>query len=188
MDSPETSSETSPETSSSPQTSSSSHTTHSVTTINLLLKSTSEIDIPSINLLNQLKNQKQPENAKQTFEYFYQKKIKCAVTNNCIGFCYRYGIGCEKDEKLAFIYFEKASKKGLAMGQLNLGRCFLKGIGCEKNEEEAIELFRLSAHQLCPPAFSSLGYCYKNSLCGLKKNLWLAERFTKRATDHGLVV
>ncbi|RIB06130.1 hypothetical protein C2G38_2217899 [Gigaspora rosea] len=46
-----------------------------------------------------------------------------------IGYEHRCGIGAEKDEHKAFIYYQKSAEIGDAMGINNAGQCYLPGIG-----------------------------------------------------------
>ena len=45
-----------------------------------------------------------------------------------VGYCYQNGIGVEKDEHKAFIYYQKSAEMGNADGAFNVGYCYDKGI------------------------------------------------------------
>ena len=64
-----------------------------------------------------------------------------ASVNNCLsnlfdsaGCCllytsYKYGNGCSKNPRRAFLYFKQISEKGYAEAQNNLGECYQQGVG-----------------------------------------------------------
>ena len=73
--------------------------------------------------------------------------IKSWITEKHHYFCYEKGVGCEKDENLAFYWYKKAAEQGNAIAQYNLGLCYKKGEGVEKNIDEAIKWFSKCAEQ-----------------------------------------
>ena len=54
-----------------------------------------------------------------------------------LGWCYKNGIGLEKDARKAVELFQKAAEQEqCANAYTNLGICYKYGIGVEKNEDE----------------------------------------------------
>src|SRR6185312_2600090 len=51
---------------------------------------------------------------------------------NSVIFCYKNGIGVEKDAKTAFELYQKAAEQGHATAQTLLGVCYQHGLGVEK--------------------------------------------------------
>ena len=51
------------------------------------------------------------------------------------GYCgalYDFGFGVAKDDRLAFVYYERAAGQGRAVSQHNTGGCYYQGRGCEQ--------------------------------------------------------
>ena len=53
------------------------------------------------------------------------------------GNLYFFGMGVAEDERLAFVYHEKAAQQGNAVSQQNTGVCYDRGKGCEQSYEQA---------------------------------------------------
>ncbi|RIB26852.1 hypothetical protein C2G38_2263229 [Gigaspora rosea] len=62
-----------------------------------------------------------------------------------IGLCYENGVGVEKDEHKAFIYYQKSAEMGYVNGIHDIGYCYLYGVGVEKDEHKAFFYFQKSA-------------------------------------------
>ena len=96
-----------------------------------------------------------------------------------LGYIYKYAHGgVKQDLTKAFMYFEKAAKKGAINGCCDAGYMLYKGIGCEQNYEEAYSYFRYAALKNYSPAMYMLGLCYRNGY-GVVRNegeaqYWLA--------------
>ena len=58
--------------------------------------------------------------------------------------CYQKGLGCPKNETLAFKLFKIVSGEGDFQSLYEVGVCYLYGIGCEKDEKEAYICFKIS--------------------------------------------
>ena len=57
----------------------------------------------------------------------------------CCGNVYGFGEGVAKDERLAFVYDEKAAQQGGIVSQYNTGNRHRDGRGCEQSYERAAE-------------------------------------------------
>lgn len=97
--------------------------------------------------------------------------------NNQLGYCYQYGIDCDKDEKKAFQSYLKGSNLKDINATSNLAECYLKGIGCDKDETKAFELFILCAEQNHKESISRLAYYYKKGI-GCKRNIFESLKYT----------
>ena len=95
------------------------------------------------------------------------------------------GIGVEKNEKMAVLYYKLAADKGLAQAQNDLGICYYKGIGVDKDLKRAADWFALAANQGFREAQFSLGNCYQRGK-GVEKNIEETIRFYKLAAGQGL--
>jgi TPR repeat protein len=120
---------------------------------------------------------------------WYQKAVEqgYARAQSNLGYCYRNGIGVEKDEKEAVRLFRLAVEQGYARAQTNLGYCYRNGIGEEKDEKEAVRLYRLAAEQGYARAQTHLGYCYRNGI-GVEKDKKEAVRLYRLAAEQGNAV
>lgn len=67
-----------------------------------------------------------------------------ADLQECIGICYFFGIGCDKDEEKALTWFHKAAEQGHAGAMNMLGICYYhRHIGdYEKNNKKCSEYFK----------------------------------------------
>ena len=59
------------------------------------------------------------------------------------GDIYKFGRGVAKDDRLAFMYHEKAAQQGRLVTQHNTGTNYRDGLGCDQSYERAAEF------QLC---------------------------------------
>ena len=76
------------------------------------------------------------------------------------GNVYQFGWGVVKDDRLAFVYYEKAAKQGHVMAQNNTGFCYAKGRGCDQNYERAAEWLEKAARAGDAQAMAGLGRLY----------------------------
>ncbi|RIB02875.1 hypothetical protein C2G38_2226618 [Gigaspora rosea] len=60
-----------------------------------------------------------------------------------VGNCYLYGIGIEKDEHKAFIYFQKSAEMGNNDAMSQLGYCYRNGIGTKIDIQKANYWFQM---------------------------------------------
>ena len=80
-----------------------------------------------------------------------------------LGYIYKYAHGGVKQNLTnAFMYFDKAAKKGAINGCCDAGYMLYKGIGCKQNYEAAYSYFRYAAAKNYSPAMYMLGLCYRN--------------------------
>ena len=78
------------------------------------------------------------------------------------GNMYDLARGVAKDERLAFVCYEKAAEQGHMVCQYNLGIRYREGLGCEKKFEQAAYWFEQASDQGHPNAMSVLGSLYSN--------------------------
>ena len=69
--------------------------------------------------------------------------------------------GAQRDEKLAFYWFQKSAEGDYIAAQYGLGLCYLRAIGTEKDPERGTRLLSQAAEQGYPPAQCELGLCYE---------------------------
>ena len=70
---------------------------------------------------------------------------------------YSHGWSVAKDDRRAFVYYEKAAKRGHPGCQHNIGLCYHYGRGCEQSHERAVEWWEKAAAQGNARAQCSLG-------------------------------
>ena len=107
-----------------------------------------------------------------------------AEAQNDLGFCYRYGEGTEKDDKLGVYWYRMAAEAGHGEAQNNLGVCYKDGIGVEKDEEQAVFWFCKAAKQGVPAAQYNIGECYDYGI-GVEKNEEQAVIGYRKAAEAG---
>ena len=73
------------------------------------------------------------------------------------GNLYEFGRGVVKDDRLVFVYVEKAAQQGHALSQLNTGVCYDRGKGCEQSYKRAADWYEKAARQGDTEAMNSLG-------------------------------
>ncbi len=76
------------------------------------------------------------------------------------GDLYLCGHGVAKDERLGFVYCERAARQGLGWAQYNTGVRYQKGLGCEQSYERAAEWFEKAARKGHAGAVGGLGRLY----------------------------
>ncbi len=64
-----------------------------------------------------------------------------------LGFCYKYGLGTEQNNKLCFEAFKTAHESNLMLATVFLGACYVSGVGVKKDVKKAEEYIRLAANQ-----------------------------------------
>ncbi len=69
-----------------------------------------------------------------------------AQTN--IGYLYENGLGVEKNEQEAIMWYQKAADNGCPYGLKNLAHCYYDGIGVDTDYEEAFDLFQQLAEDI----------------------------------------
>ena len=78
------------------------------------------------------------------------------------GNLYDFGEGVAKDDRLAFVYYEKAAQQGSVKGQHNTGVCYGRGKGCEQSYERAADWYEKAARQGIAEAMYLLGCLYRD--------------------------
>jgi len=64
-----------------------------------------------------------------------------------LGYCYKNGIGVEKDLDKAIHYYQLSADRGNSTAQCYLGVCYENGEGVEPDIIKAMHLYRLSSDQ-----------------------------------------
>ena len=63
-----------------------------------------------------------------------------------MGYCYRNGIGVDRDEEKAAYWFLQCAKQDNPLAQNSLGYCYEDGIGVEKGSKQAVYWYTHSAN------------------------------------------
>ena len=77
-----------------------------------------------------------------------------------VALMFEQGIGVEKDEKQAVVWYEKASNQGSSAAQFNLGVMYENGRGTEVDFAKARKWYRKASVQGDPLAIGNLGMLY----------------------------
>ncbi|UZO18143.1 uncharacterized protein OCT59_009463 [Rhizophagus irregularis] len=108
------------------------------------------------------------ENYKKAFNLFINASEKYhTLAQYFVGYCYQYGYGTIKNDKLAFEYFEKV--KNFTFGQFKIGYFYIDGIGIKKDLKRGIYWYQKATNNGNIIAIHDLGTCYKDGI-GVKKN------------------
>ncbi|GBC22514.2 kinase-like domain-containing protein [Rhizophagus irregularis DAOM 181602=DAOM 197198] len=125
-----------------------------------VIKYFNDYDINSREIYNWLLNNQITSNSIFILGFFNFYGI---VIKYFVGYCYRYGYGIIKDEKLAFKYYEKvASNENYIMGQLEIGYCYENGIAIKKDYKNAFCWYEKAPNKGNIMAIYNLGRCYLN--------------------------
>ncbi|GES72661.1 kinase-like domain-containing protein [Rhizophagus clarus] len=116
--------------------------------------------------------------------YWYNEASENEIALYNLGRCYEYGMGVDKNDKLAFEYYQKSAEQGHIDGKFRLGNCFDKGIGTQINKIKAFELYKEVAGEGNKFAQNILGYFYEKGE-GTKKNVKEAIFWYRKAADNG---
>lgn len=133
--------------------------------------------------------------------YEFAAKYRCPYAKTLMGELFFIGKGVEKDDKMAFKFFQKAATtvnndrmvraaytigedEGYPPAQCVLGELYFKGIHVQKNYTEAEKWFTRAAKQGNLKAQLNLGSMYSNGR-GVKKDLKKAEKWYKEAARQG---
>jgi TPR repeat protein len=129
---------------------------------------------------NQIKLSKEMINFIKT-----ETKKNNSHAENLLGYCYKYGIGVNKDYKLAFHYFKLSADGGNHHGENNLGYYYYQdGTGVNKDYELAFHYFKLSTDGGNHAGENNLGYYYQYGE-GVEKDDKLAFHYYKLSADGG---
>ncbi|GBC07809.1 hypothetical protein RclHR1_07700002 [Rhizophagus clarus] len=116
--------------------------------------------------------------------YWYNEAAENEIALYNLGRCYEYGMGVDKNDKLAFKYYQKSAEQGHIDGKFRLGNCFDKGIGTDINKKRAFELYKEVAGEGNNFAQNILGYFYEKGE-GTKKDVKEAIFWYRKAADNG---
>ena len=104
---------------------------------------------------------------------------------NRLGICYGKGqLGLQKDEKKAFLWYEKSAEQNYPAAQYNLGLQYMKGIGVEKDDSKAIPWYLRAAKSGSADAQFNLGVCYDAGE-GVYSDIQTALRFYEMSALQG---
>ncbi|RIB20922.1 hypothetical protein C2G38_2244267, partial [Gigaspora rosea] len=81
-----------------------------------------------------------------------------------VGFCYENGMGIEKDENKAFIYYQKSAEMGSADGTYGVGYCYENGIGIKKDVYKEFIYYQKSAEMGQVEGMLNVGNCYREGI------------------------
>ena len=101
-----------------------------------------------------------------------------------VGDVYTFGWGAAKDDRLAFVYYQKAAQQGDVACQRNIGVYYQDGQGCEQSHERAAKWFEKAACGGNAPAMSSLGALYAKGQ-GVRQSYERAIELWKQSAAHG---
>ncbi len=107
-----------------------------------------------------------------------------AEAQYCLGNCFYYGRGVEKNEVEAVKWYKKAAEQRHASAQFDLGFCYSNGRGVEKDEKVAIKWYRKSAEQGNVRAQFNLGVRYENGQ-GVDKDEEEAVKWYRKSAEQG---
>lgn len=74
-----------------------------------------------------------------------------------IGYCYKKGLGTDKDISVAIKWWEKASAQNNASAKYELGLCYLYGTGVDKDYKKAWDYFDKSCWRGYKYSFAAIG-------------------------------
>jgi TPR repeat protein len=85
-----------------------------------------------------------------------------AEAQGSMGAIYKAGLGVDKNDDEAVVWFRKSAEQGWPFGQFNLGLMYLNGQGVPKSEAEAFSWFRKAADLGSSWAQHAMGYLFQN--------------------------
>ena len=102
------------------------------------------------------------------------------------GFMYLFARGVAKDERLAFVYYEKAAGQGNTTAMASIGSLYCNGMGVPQDYKRGFELFQQSRAlgNTDPVLQLNLGICYKHGI-GVAKDYLEARRLCTMASAQG---
>ena len=107
-----------------------------------------------------------------------------ADAQDCLGFCYKYGLGVAKDDAEAVKWYRKGAEQNDGWSQLNLGSCYYYGTGVAKDDVEAVKWYRKSAEQNYFLAQRTMGEFYFRGI-GVAKDMAEAYKWFLLAVAQG---
>lgn len=91
------------------------------------------------------------------------------------------GVGTDKDDQTAALYFKKSADKGFISSMFNYGIFLQNGIGCKTNIDESIRYYKWAADE------GHQGAMFNYGLLMLEKDEKEGVSYIKKAADHGLI-
>ncbi|CFW93320.1 putative Non-specific protein-tyrosine kinase [endosymbiont DhMRE of Dentiscutata heterogama] len=138
-----------------------------------------------IESIKQLKEEYYSEKVKKDFELLLKSaESGDSLAQYKLGDCYLDGIGVEKDEYRAFVYYMKSADMGNSNGMLKVGDCYQYGAGVEKDKKKAFDYYLKAAGLGNQKAMNDVGNCYQHGI-GVEKNFQKAFEYYKRPADLG---
>ena len=124
-------------------------------------------------------------NKEKAFEYFKDSaEMGCSEAIFALGECYFYGIGCEKNDLLAFECYEKASEN-MFLANIPLGECYEFGYGTEASFIDSVRAYKKAADHDSTEGLYNIGRCImegKGNEAGFHNPQMFISRAAKR--DH----
>ena len=102
----------------------------------------------------------------------------------CCGAIYDFGCGVAKDERLAFVYYEKSAQQGHLLCEFNTGLNYEDGLGCDPSYERAAEWYEKAASRGHVKAQVNLAILHGAGL-GVPTNLKKARDLYTLAAEQG---
>ena len=104
-----------------------------------------------------------------------------------LGRIYLYGMGVEKDFKLAHNYFVRAAKQESADAYSYLAYTYAMGLGVEQTDEKVITYFNKANDLGDNYAACALGFIYRKGLYGVEKDEEKALQFVEKAAHNNFM-
>jgi TPR repeat protein len=115
-------------------------------------------------------------------------KLGCHHCQGVLAECYKWGIGCVKNEAQSLELARESSRKGSRYGQYTLANFYdIRNIYVEQNYTKALELYQLSVAQNFDAAQNNLGYMYEKGF-GVTQDYSEARRLYQIAATQGCPV
>lgn len=108
-----------------------------------------------------------------------------AAALDALGSMLTYGVGLEKDLRLAAASYAAASKASYAGATYNLASALIEGAGVPKDVDKGLRLLKAARRAGEPAAANYLGYCYRTGE-GVKKNARRGFALSLEAAEPGV--
>ncbi|AWM79377.1 hypothetical protein DKL61_02860 [Gammaproteobacteria bacterium ESL0073] len=103
-----------------------------------------------------------------------------------LGKVYYFGLGGNRNDAAALVWFKRAAELGDAKGQYHLGQMYTEGkAGLKESEKEASVWYKKSADQGYAPAQYYLAILYMAGVDGIEKNPTQAIELLQKAAKQG---
>ena len=101
---------------------------------------------------------------------------------NCLGYCYYHGFGCQKNYAEALEYWQKASNQNNRRAFYNLGAYYIKQK--QKDKDLTVTFFEKSAVMGYSKAITALGHLYQYGIF-VEEDIQKAVKYYERAVNLG---